>query len=585
MRSRLSSLSGQPTPLQDKVAIVYRPRGISTEWVALGVLTVFVCTLSVLPLLRLSWAALLPSGIFDPDRIVEILAGKRVFAATMNSLKISLGATLMAMVLGVASALLVAVTDMKGKSAWVFGLVLPLMIPPQVTALAWIQAFSPSSPVLGYLGLSLPAGQRHPLYSEGGIIMLLGLYNVPLVFLVVRAGLRRLPGDLIEVARAAGAGPLRLLFTIVLPLVRSGIFAGAALAFVSSIGNFGIQAMLGIPARVPTLITLIYRKLNSYGTSALNDMALLALLLATITVVGLILAGWLGRWGDQRIDGSARPLRLPLGRWQTPVRIAAWGLLGATLLLPLSSLLASSLVSGYGQELNWQTLTLEHYRNAIFRHSAIRNAFGTSLWLTLTAVVVLSIVSVLLGYFLTWRKGLLARCLQMASELAYALPGLVIGVSMIVFFLKPLPLFNFSLYGTVWIILAAYLSNFLALALRPVLGGFAQLDQGLDEAARIVGAGFFTRFKDVILPMIAPAGMAGAIVVFMSAINEIQVSILLVTSTSQTIGPMIIFLEEAGSSTLAAAVGCLIVVLVLVLMAISSLFSHRLPNGVLPWSD
>ena len=137
------------------------------------------------------------------------------------------------------------------------------MIPPQVAAYAWLMAFSPSSPILGVFGYSLQAGTRHPFYSIGGIIFLLGLTSAPLVFLTVRASLRSLPGDLGEAARAFGASPLQLLFTTILPLVRASIFAGAALAFVNSVGNFGIQAMLGIPARVSTIKTLIYRKINS----------------------------------------------------------------------------------------------------------------------------------------------------------------------------------------------------------------------------------------------------------------------------------------------------------------------------------
>ena len=372
---------------------------------------------------------------------------------------------------------------------------------------------------------------------------------------------------------------------IVLPLIRSGIFAGAALAFVSSIGNFGIQAMLGIPARVSTLITMIYRQLNSYGPSALSDMALLALLLAALTVIGMGVTAWLGRQGDQRVDAAQRPPRMALGRWRVAVSCIAWLYLVVCLLLPLSALLGTALVRGYGQPLNAETITFANFANALFHHEGIREAFLTSLWVTLVTVAVLIPVAVALGYVLTWRKGRVAKLLRLASEIAYALPGIIIGVAMILFFLRPLPGIGTSLYGTVWVILAAYLSNYLALALRPILGGYAQIDRGLDEAAQLAGAGIFSRLKDIVLPALAPSATAAAILVFMTAINEIQTSVLLVSSRAQTIGPTIIFLEEAGSSTLAAAVGCLMVALVLVLMGASLVFGRRLPEGVLPWRD
>lgn len=145
-------------------------------------LVLFVGLLSIAPLARLGYAALMPGGVFDAERIVEILGGRRVIVATINTIWISASATALATLTGTAAALLVGLTDMRARTLWVFGFVLPLMIPPQVTTLAWVQAFSPASPILGPLGLSLPPGVRHPLYSAGGIVLLLGFYNAPLSF-------------------------------------------------------------------------------------------------------------------------------------------------------------------------------------------------------------------------------------------------------------------------------------------------------------------------------------------------------------------------------------------------------------------
>lgn len=555
------------------------------EWVVLGLLVIFVAGLSFAPLLRLAITAIAPAGVIDLGHVAELLWKKKVLTASTNTLVVALLSTVLAMVLGTIAAALTVLTNMRFKTAWVFAFVLPLMIPPQVTALAWVQAFSPSSPVLGLLGLSLHDGGRHPLYSPGGIILLLGFYHAPLVFLTVRAALRRLPAELVEAARAAGATSWPLIFTIILPLARAGLFAGAALAFVSSISNFGIQAMLGIPAKYPTLITLIYQQMNSYGPSALADMAVLALLLSSLTIVGVAVSGWLGQRGDVRVDGVGRSLEIGLGRWRPVVEAASWLFIVLTMALPLSALVATSLVNGFGQELSWKTLTLVNYANALVHQASIRNSFLTSLLLTSVTVVILMVVSLFMAYFIVWKRGPLVRVLHLFSELAYALPGIILAVAMILFFLKPLPFLGFSIYGTVWIILAAYLSSFLALALRPVLGGFAQIDRSMEEAAQVAGAGFVARMRDVIIPLVAPAAVAGGVMVFMSALNEIQVSILLVSSNARTIGPMVVFLEEGGSSTLAAAVGCLMIVAVLILMLVATRFSRYLPKGVLPWQN
>lgn len=561
-----------------------------SERAVLWLLALMIGVLSVAPLTRLVWAAIAPAGTPDLTRLLQLIATQRVFQATLNTLGIAVAATLLAMLIGTMAALLVALTPLRGKQLWVFSFILPLMIPPQVIALAWVQALSPSGMLLTMVeavgrvfGVTLSLSGDQPLYSASGIILLLGLHNAPLVFLTVRAGLRRLPADLVEAARITGASPLRVLLTVILPLARPAIFAGAALSFVAAAGNFGIQAMLGIPGRVPTLITLVYQRLNSVGPSALPDMAVLSILIAVITFGGLAVSRYLGGRRDVRVTGSPRQLHQSLGAWRLPVETLAWLWVALTLLLPLSALITTSLTRGYGQALNWHTLTFDNYISALWQYPAIHQAFFTSLGLTLMAVIILTVASLFLAYFLSWQRSRLVSVLQMSTELAYALPGIVTGIAAILFFLKPLPLINVSIYGTLWIILAAYLSNFLALVLRPTLAGFAQIDRSLDEAAQIAGAGFMRRMRDILLPLAAPSAMAGAILVFLTALNEIQVSILLVTSSTQTLGPMVIFLDEGGSSTLAAAVGCLMILVVLLFMLITSLFARRLPEGILPW--
>lgn len=556
-----------------------------SEWVILALLTFLITSLSIAPIFRLAMTAIMPQGVIDIAWVISIIAKKQTVIATVNTLYISILSTILALIIGSVAGFITVFTEMRWKQAWVFAFVLPLMIPPQVTALAWVQALSPTSPILSLLPWQMASGTRHPLYSASGIILLLGLYNAPLVYLTIRATLRRIPADLLEAARASGAKPWVVVTTIILPLSRTGLLAGSALAFISAIGNFGIQAMLGIPARFPTLITMIYQKLNSYGPTVLSEMAVLALFLTIIASFSLILNSWLSNKRDVRVSGLGQSMVWDLGLWKYPVQISAWTFHLITLVLPISALIASSLVRGVGQELSLANLTFDNYRQALFIQQAIRNAFTTSFLLTLASTIVIMVLSLFLAYFLVWRKGILSRCLQIASELTYALPGIILGVAMILFFIKPIPIINVSIYGSVWIIFAAYISNFLALCLRPTLSGFAQIDRSMDEAAQVAGAGFLTRMRTIIGPLVAPALVAGGVLVFMSALNEIQVSILLVSSSTRTIGPMIVFLEEGGASALASAVGCLIVLIIFLLMALVTLFSHKLPKGALPWQN
>ncbi|HLW13075.1 MAG TPA: ABC transporter permease subunit, partial [Casimicrobiaceae bacterium] len=149
--------------------------------------------------------------------------------------------------------------------------------------------------------------------------------------------------------------------------------------------------------------------------------------------------------------------------------------------------------------------------------------------------------------------------------------------------LRPLPLLGFSLYSTIWIILVAYLSRFMLLALRPVTNALRQIDPSLDEAARMSGARFARRMATVIMPMVAPSAVAGGMLVFMMAFNELTVSALLWSSGSETVGVVLFSLEQAGDSVSAAAVAVIAVVVTLAMMLMANALASRVARGVLPW--
>src|SRR5690606_19983674 len=181
--------------------------------------SVIVAALSLLPMLRLLAELVAPQGTPSASVLFEILASGSTWIATWHSIQIGLGGTLLALIFGIVAALLVGLTDMRSRNLFVLFYVVPLMIAPQVTALAWLQLFGPSSQFLKILDLAPPLGSQNPLYSVWGIIFLLGVQYGPLVFLIVRAGLRKLPRELVEAGLSAGASKWTVLFTIILPLM------------------------------------------------------------------------------------------------------------------------------------------------------------------------------------------------------------------------------------------------------------------------------------------------------------------------------------------------------------------------------
>jgi len=541
---------------------------------------------SLLPMARLLQEVILPGGQFSLDIIRNGLIDETTWRATWNTLVVGLGGTLFALVLGVAVAILVSLSDVRQRQAFVLCFVTPLMIAPQVTALAWLQLFGPSSPLLNMLGMAPPLGTRNPLYSPKGIVFLLGIQYAPLVFLIVRAGMRKLPRELVEAAQSSGAGWVRVLGTIILPLMTPSIVGAAALTFVSCVGNFGIPAFLGIPANYLVLPTLIYQRLAGGGPDVLSDVAFLSVLIGIIAMVGIVMQDRIASRRDFRITSTSLPAApYELGAWRLPVEFGMWVLIAFILVLPLVGLILTSLVRGYGVTLSAETATLENYYFVIFQHAAASRAFLNSLYLSAGASIFAVFVAIPLGYVIAWGNKRWIKALNLAIELPYALPGVVLAIASLLLFLKPMPITGIQIYNTVWIILYAYLARFLILAVRPTITGYFQLDRALEEAAQVAGAGLFTRLRTIIFPLIAPAAIAGGLLIFMTALCELTVSALLWSSGSETIGVVIFSFEQGGDSKYAAAVSAIMVATTFLLMLLASLFANKLPDGVLPWRD
>lgn len=559
----------------------YLRRGNSQPAWLFPLVVLAVLLLSALPLARLAVAgiaALARGGTY------ELVTDPALWQSAWYTVETALIGTAISVAIGCLFAFLLGLTDMPGKGTLSFLFVLPMMIPPQVTALAWVQMTGPSSPLLKALHLAPPLGSPQPLYSIGGIALLYGVQHAPLVYLALRAGLMALPRDGVEAARLSGAGGFWVFRDIILPLSLPGIIAGAAIAFVSSVGNFGIPAILGIPASIFTLSTLIFTKFSAFGPRTFGDVAVLSSIIAVISIAGLALQNRALRGRDYRVIGlSGASAAFSLGRWRLAAQPVLWGLVFIMLVAPLCALVAGALVPAYGVPLSLKTASLHAFEEVLFHQAVTRTAFANSLFLAGTTALGLLALTVLAAYVLTKRKDLATRLLAGLIEIPYALPGIIVAVCFILLFAAPLPLLNITLYGTIWIILLAYFSAYLAVSLKPIMSAFLQLDPALEEAARLSGAGFLRRLVDITVPLIAPAAGASVILVFLIACNELTVSALLWSAGTQTLGVVIYNLDDGGSSDLASAMSVLVIAMVVVLMLLLELMAHRLPKGVVPW--
>eukprot|EP00913_Durusdinium_trenchii_P021250 g19963.t1 len=429
--------------------------------------------------------------------------------AVHDTLTTSLLGSLAALALGGAFAMLITLYDVRWKTALGFLFMLPTMIPPQVTALSWIGMTGPSSTLLKAIGLAPPLGSPQPLYSIGGIALLYGVQNAALVYLSLRASLLALPRDAVEAARLSGASAWQVLKDVILPLSLPGWAAGGAIAFVSCVGNFGIPAILGIPASIYTLTTLIYAKFASFGPGTFGQVSGLSALIAIISVLGLAVQERVLRGRDYRLIGlSGKVAVFKLGRWKPIIELLLWIIIMVMLIMPLIALVASSLAPAYGVPLTPATATIHAYEEIILRQTVTRTAFANSIGLSLATAFGLLAISLLTGYFIARSGGRLAPLISALAEIPYALPGIVLAVAFILVFAAPLPILRVSLYGTLWIILIAYMSSFLAVSLKPVVRSCAMALLILSQLSKSFGPGERPAVRDLSLQVEAGSFLA-----------------------------------------------------------------------------
>ncbi|MCB5175311.1 ABC transporter permease [Microvirga lenta] len=563
-----------------------RDRGFSEQggFGLLALLVVLALAFDVLPAARLIAAAVAPGGTFAPDNALSVIASRSAIRASLATLETAFFSSLLALLIGGAMALVLGVTDVRARRSASFLFVLSTMISPQVVALAFLSLAGPASPLLNTLGLAPEAGSANPMLGRGGIVLVLGLHHAPLVYVVLNAGLRRIPRAVIEAARIDGATPQRVVRDVVLPLLRPHMIGATLLAFVAGAGNFGIPALLGAPVNYLTLPVLIYRRLSSFGPGVIGDVAALGILIAAVAGICVALSQWLTRRDAVQLEEDA-PLQpfWQLAGAKAAAGIFVWGLLGIALVLPMLSLLAAALVPSYGMPLDASTVTLDNFVEVLVRQTVTVRAFGNSFLYAGGAALMLAALSIPLAYGLVRHAGAGRTILPALLETSYVLPGVVLAIACILLFLKPLPLVGVSLYATPWIIVFAYLARFLPVALKPALAAMEQVELAQEEAAALDGARLRRRILDIVAPSLLPAAAAGGLMAFLLAFNELTVSALLWTAGTETIGVVLYNLEEAGLAAQAAAVAVTSVVIVTLAMVALDRLGAWLPAGTLPW--
>ncbi|MBX6370866.1 MAG: iron ABC transporter permease [Acidothermus sp.] len=542
-----------PAPLP---RLVRRLAGEGISWV---VVAAGIAVLVAWPIGRLLYEAVRTPGVFH-----QIWADPEILRAIRGTVVTSLGATAMALLVGGGAAIAFWRLRVAGQQWLTAGLLLPVLVPPFVSALSVTQAYTAAGLLDHLLGI-----RADWLFGPAGTTLVLGVQQVPIAFLVLAAAIRTRGGaDAERAARAAGANPLTCLFTITLPLLRPALLAASALCFIAAASDFGVPAVLAIPARYPTVTTEIYRAM-SFSSSGLASPVALSTLLIVVALVVFAVAGRL----TNRITATGRhssPLVVRGRPWHGVVSVVLAGYLLVANVIPFLGLLSVALTRVYGESPVPAHWGLDHLREAV--SGAAGGALARSALLSLAAASVLCVAGVLAGSVALRRGG---RIVSTLIAIPYAVPGSAVAVAILLAFGR-------WFYGGLVIIELAYLARFWALAQQPIGAALSHIGPDPMRAARACGASAWRAWWTAIWPSIRPSVFAGWLLVFLTCLHELTVSSLLYVPGKETIGVVVLNAELAGDLAATSAIA-LVLTLVVLACAVPLFLSRRL-RGALGFS-
>ncbi|MGI9622201.1 MAG: ABC transporter permease [Acidimicrobiales bacterium] len=529
------------------------------ERILLGTATVIVLYLVSVPLIYLIWETFIDEGSLSLDGFVGAYEAAGLGSLVTNSAFFAFGASALALLFGTTLAFLTARTDMPGRHLLAVLVILPVVLPGILNAVAWVFLLSPRTGAINSWLEVLPGDPVFDIFTLHGMILVEGLHLTPLVFLLLFAAFRSGDAAGEEAAMVSGAGIATIARRISIPSVMPAVAGAAVITAIRAIESFEVPAIIGIPAGEWVVTSRIWSALRTFPPR-LDEAGALSLSLLAIVGLGAWFYGRLGARGAdyQTLRGMRTQARqLPLGRWRWTSTTLVGLFAFVTVVLPVGILVWVSTqpfyrtpsMAGFGD------MTLDNYRDA-FEQPAAGRAVRNSLLLGVGAATAITVLTVLIAWLTVKRRSRGSWLLDTAATTPLVIPGLVLGLAILVVYLRsPIPI-----YGTLWILFIAYLTKYLPYGMRYASASFHQIGDELDEAAAISGASWWQTFRRIDLPLMLPGLAAGWLYVFVLSIRELSSSILLYSPGTEVFSVLIFNQWSEGSLTELSALGVLMLI-------------------------
>jgi iron(III) transport system permease protein len=523
------------------------------------------------------------AGGFTLDNFRQLVTNPTFVDPFVTTLTIALAVSIACCAIAAPIGWLVARTDMPLRRTARMLVMASFVTPPFLGAIAWEILAAPNSGLLNqwYRGVTGAGPDEHlfNVYSLAGLIFVIACYTFPYVFVLVANALDRIPGDLEDASAILGGRSWDTARRVTIPLALPALLAGALVAFLQAMNLFGSPAILALPAGFHTTTTKIWSLFQYPPKPGLAAAAALPLLVLTVVLLRtqqLIL----GRRGYAVVGGKGsepRLVRLGLLRW--PALAAVMIVLLNPVFLPYGALVKAAFSRVYSQPLAWENLTLHNVEFVFFEFSATRAALRNTFVLGALAATLGTLLALVIGY-LTARRAIIGhRLLGVLATAPVAIPGIVLGVGLFLSYTRP-PL---VLYGTLWILLLAYLTIELPGAYQQLQAAFRSVHPDLEDASRILGATRLQSLRHITAPLLRSGVIASWCFIFIGVIRELSAAIMLFTANTKVISVVIFDLNESGDLGAISVLGLtmLLITFAVVVAAnrIPGLGANRLRGG------
>lgn len=491
--------------------------------ITIGLVALFAVFL-IYPLLSLFSSALKSSdtGMFTLAHFEKLFSRAYYMRALMNSFKIALAVTLLCMMIGAPMAYVMTFFTLKGKKLIEILIVISMLSPPFIGAYSWILLLGRSGIVtkaFAAIGISSPT-----IYGMGGIVFVMTLKLYPFVYMYMCGALKKLDASLLEASESMGCRPVKRLWSMVVPLVLPTLLASALMVFMNAMADFGTPQLIG--EGVQTMTTLIYKEYIGEVSGNGNFAAALASVMALVTAI-LFLAQrhYVNR--KSYATSSIRPIAPKrLSGWKKGISVTLIALMVFLSCLPHIVVIYTSLYKT-DSSMYQSGFTLENYQKVFA--SLSKPILNTYLY-GLTAIVVIIALSMLVAYTSTRKRNVFTRVIDVITMFPYILPGAVLGITLLMAFNHG-PL---VLIGTPYIIILAFVIRRMPYTLRSSTAILYQINPSVEEASISLGCPPVRTFFKITARLMLPGVFSGAILSWVTVINELSASMLLYTGSTAT---------------------------------------------------